>query len=643
MCFSVIMGLVLQIPQTSYPDLVRIAGNITIESSLTMGISTLLYVSRNWTNNGTFNRGTGTVTFNGGLGTSTITTGGTAAGKQFYNVIVNSNGASNIVNLAGSIQIWGDFLLASANQYNCNSYDMMVIGNFSHSGGQFNRGTGTVTLQGSGVLAGPSPTIFRNLVVNGGYTLTAPYITMMKTSGVGGDLNIGSGATLTAGSNNIFLEGNWTNLNTFNAGTGHVSFIGNATQEIKAGSSPFFKVIFNNTAAGSTDINISQPMSIQDSGTFLNGVAYYTATGALNYLNGALSNGGTATSFVNGPVSKTGANAFIYPLGKVSGASEIWAPLEISAPGTATDKFSCEYYFSNAPNNWDPTYMCNLSQLDHVSGVEYWNLNRVVGSSTPTVKLYWKNALRSGITNVSDLVVAHYEPCPTISDPNRWKPMATVASGTTGAGGTGTALGSGFTNYSPVTFGTRVNSNPLPVSILGFSADCIDGNIKLNWSTATETNNEYFTIERSADASNWNLLATVDGSGNSNFVRHYNAIDSRPLDEINYYRLSQTDFDGQTTRLKIISIGCVASQAAVDYFPNPFTNTLQIEALNLNATQATIKVSDLMGRCVLAKSLICTGASRELFQLDLSNLPKGMYVVEFKSESFSNISKIIKK
>jgi hypothetical protein len=617
--------------------------NITIESSLTMDVSTLLYVSRNWTNNGTFNRGTSTIVFNGGVGISTITTGGMGAGKQFYGVIVNSNGTSNIVNLAGSIQIWGGFLLTSALQFNCNSYDMLLVRDFTHMSGQFNRGTGTVTLQGAGAINGPAPTIFRNLVVNGTYTINAPYISMMKTSGVGGDLTIGSGGNFTAGANNIYLEGNWTNQNIFNAGTGHVNFVGNSTQEIKAGASAFYKVIFNNSGAGSSDFNISQPMSIQDSGTFLNGVAYYTGSGALNYLNGAVSNGGTAGSFVNGSVAKTGSNAFIFPVGKVSGASEIWAPLEISAPGNATDKFSAEYFFTSAPNNWDPADMCNLSQLDHVSGVEYWNLVRMIGSATPTVKLYWKDAQRSGITNVSDLVVAHYEHCPTISDPNRWKPMATVASGTTGAGGTGTALGSGFTNYSPVTFGTRVNSNPLPVSLLAFTAECKEGNVILNWSTASESNNDYFTLERSSDASNWEMLSVVDGAGNSNTVRNYATIDTHPLDAMNYYRLSQTDFDGQLSRLKIVSMACEEAQGAVAYFPNPFSSTLQIEIQNVAAGQAVLKISDLTGRCLISKTLICSGAARETYQLDLSNLPKGMYVVEFKTDSYTNIAKIIKE
>lgn len=456
-------------------------------------------------------------------------------------------------------------------------------------------------------------------------------------------LVIESGNTLImSGGRTLYVAGNWTNTGSFTAGDGRVTFFGSNNQGISAGGNSFYKVVFSNNMTGSSDINVMQPMNILDSATFVNGIVYFTATGAMNFANNAKSNGGTAGSFVNGTVAKTGANAFVFPVGKVSGATAIWAPLEISAPGSAADKFSCTYFFSSAPNNWAPADMCNVTQLDHTSGVEYWNLSRDFGSASPTVTLYWKNALRSGITNVADLVVAHYEPCPTISDPQRWKAMATVASGTTGASGTGTAVGSGFTNYSPITFGTKVNSNPLPVTLLDFSANCEAGSIALSWSTASETNNDYFTVERSSDATNWQVLTTTNGAGNSNSISAYRVVDNEPLDGRSYYRLSQTDYDGRSETFNMVSPNCEETLSSISYYPNPFNSKLSIQMLDLYAEQASITIFDITGRVMITKVLSANDIKNTFLILNLGELANGVYTIEYRSDAFYDTQKIVK-
>lgn len=83
----------------------------------------------------------------------------------------------------------------------------------------------------------------------------------------------------------------------------------------------------------------------------------------------------------------------------------------------------------------------------------------------------------------------------------------------------------------------------LPVSLVKFDAKLNDKKVDLTWSTASEINNSYFSIERSADGINFNLLGTVNGAGNSEVLKEYSFTDHYPLPGKNYYRLSQTNID----------------------------------------------------------------------------------------------------
>ncbi len=85
----------------------------------------------------------------------------------------------------------------------------------------------------------------------------------------------------------------------------------------------------------------------------------------------------------------------------------------------------------------------------------------------------------------------------------------------------------------------------LPIELLSFTPEIKPDRIKLNWTTGTEINNDYFTLERSRDMYGWEVLGFVPGAGNSSVPLSYSFSDLRPLDGLAYYRLKQTDFDGK--------------------------------------------------------------------------------------------------
>lgn len=94
----------------------------------------------------------------------------------------------------------------------------------------------------------------------------------------------------------------------------------------------------------------------------------------------------------------------------------------------------------------------------------------------------------------------------------------------------------------------------LPLKLISFTGSTEGQRNVLQWSTDSEVNSNYFTIQRSTDGLNWTDLLRVDGAGTSNDKAFYSAYDPEPAESINYYRLTQTDFNGHTEKFGIISI-----------------------------------------------------------------------------------------
>lgn len=95
---------------------------------------------------------------------------------------------------------------------------------------------------------------------------------------------------------------------------------------------------------------------------------------------------------------------------------------------------------------------------------------------------------------------------------------------------------------------------PLPVTLSSFQIKGINKLSLLTFSTASETNNDHFTIERSVDGRSFDAIGEIKGAGNSNEEKRYEFTDENPLAGINYYRIKQTDYDGQYSYSEIKSV-----------------------------------------------------------------------------------------
>lgn len=111
------------------------------------------------------------------------------------------------------------------------------------------------------------------------------------------------------------------------------------------------------------------------------------------------------------------------------------------------------------------------------------------------------------------------------------------------------------TSYNvDITSTCGLNCTPLPIELLSFTAKNINDKNVINWETASERDNDYFTIERSIDGYNWSVLSIIDGAGTTKITTKYEYIDYDYTNVVNYYRLKQTDFNGSSEYFNIVAI-----------------------------------------------------------------------------------------
>lgn len=154
--------------------------------------------------------------------------------------------------------------------------------------------------------------------------------------------------------------------------------------------------------------------------------------------------------------------------------------------------------------------------------------------------------------------------------------------------------------------------DPLPISLLSFNLTNNDNRVVINWSTATELNNDYFTIEHSTDGQYWDIVSNVSGAGTSNQIRDYELTDENPENGINYYRLKQTDFDGRFEYFapKVINLNNSKDDSKI---LNITANQNFIKVYFENTSEsARIMVVDIMGRIIYQKEVAGSNQPQEL-------------------------------
>ncbi len=183
-----------------------------------------------------------------------------------------------------------------------------------------------------------------------------------------------------------------------------------------------------------------------------------------------------------------------------------------------------------------------------------------------------------------------------------------------------------------VTF-ISTSSIVLPIDLLFFTGECNNNNIVLKWATASETNNEYFTVERSEDGSQWEAVGTVKSTGNSSITQNYSYTIGETSDKISYFRLKQTDLDGNFKYFNTIPVNnCNSNSAGLSIYPNPSNGRSLFGKINLKANEEySIIIFDAVGNVVLRST-----SSQPQFTVNFpQTLPSGVYFAKLSSASFS--------
>ncbi len=168
----------------------------------------------------------------------------------------------------------------------------------------------------------------------------------------------------------------------------------------------------------------------------------------------------------------------------------------------------------------------------------------------------------------------------------------------------------------------------LPVELLSFEGNCTEDGNELSWTTASENDNDYFTIERSLYAGDFEAIGKVSGAGTSNQIRNYAFTDPSGTEHNYYYRLKQTDFNGNFTYSFPINIKCLSHgiSGQIKVFPVPAIDEINCLFSEPLSAGATLIITDVLGKPYQSINVL-NDAETYAFPIDISNLPDGIYLV----------------
>jgi len=176
------------------------------------------------------------------------------------------------------------------------------------------------------------------------------------------------------------------------------------------------------------------------------------------------------------------------------------------------------------------------------------------------------------------------------------------------------------TGYYPCSFAT-----PLPIELVSFKGSCKENVVLFNWTTASESNNDYFTIERTQDTGKFVEIGTIEGANNSTESIDYSFTDNAPLNDISYYRLKQTDFDGNYSYSKLVNVDSDSKTSEINIYPNPNSGNFNVEGAKLNSN---FIIFSPLGREIYKSRINSINT-----EINLDKVSNGVYFIEISSES----------
>lgn len=196
--------------------------------------------------------------------------------------------------------------------------------------------------------------------------------------------------------------------------------------------------------------------------------------------------------------------------------------------------------------------------------------------------------------------------------------------------------GVNFQNGDRFTLGNIDSAIPLPIELISFTAELIQNEVLLQWATASEKNNHYFTIQRSQSAESWHDIKRIDGAGDSQIRLDYEIVDTMPLQGVSYYRLKQTDFDGAFTYSPVKRVQLDGEVYQLKAFPNPTKDKFTITT-GFELDKSNVKLVDLLGK----EMPIVLRAEGVFYEVKPQSLVPGVYILHVKKGFWAQSIKVI--
>jgi hypothetical protein len=455
----------------------------------------------------------------------------------------------------------------------------------------------------------------KKIILNSILALSGLYVHAQQAATNSGNLQVHAGGA-------IGVFGNFTNTSTaalvndgdvharanvindqasMTVGTGTLYLNGTASQTI-SGAQPFRT--YNLTSNNSAGIVISNNLHVSGVHTFTTGI--FTTSATPNYLvyeSGSSYSGGGDAAHVNGWVKKMGSTNFAFPIGNgtvrrmialnsLSGASEFNVRHLMSTPNTSQ--------FQDPIKNMDPN--------------EYWTINRVSGGSA-TVAMNWDNS-KVAFPNwfVSEVTTA------------RWNGSFWVDAGGTASGNvttTGTISSGSTSTFGNFSFGSK--AFPVPLTLISFNAVKESQHTKITWTTVSEQNVDYFSVERSDDGIRFYSIGQVPARNRSN-REDYSLFDNRAINGMAWYRLRSVDLDRKESMSRIVTVSSKTDGDILVLVTNPVKEKIVLRAgYELNGVYE-YHLHQAQGQQVKQGTLTIQGGG--LYEIATDKLTPGTYMLK---------------
>lgn len=447
--------------------------------------------------------------------------------------------------------------------------------------------------------------------------------------------------TTNINSSSVFENsGNWTNSSTVVASESSVvKFNGSDIQEVTTGSNglsnAFGNVVVEQTVItpiADNGIELQDNMVLQSASTLTltKGVVVIKDSDKKLIVNNSASaavSGNFSQSWIYGTsesrcfrrfLAEVNNEEYVFPVGTATNSNIA----VLNNRNLSSGSFYIDSYFKTLPTDINTNFADSLDEdtvhFTSVSETGIWVIkpNGTI-AGVYDLKLYYDNF---GLNGSLDYLFGIVKRPIGSMDGSSWSIPLSNSELIKLPVSSGYAYRKNISNFSE--FGIALGQSNLPIHLVSFNAVCDGNNVRLNWTTAAEINNQFFTIERSEDGVHFNAIAQIQGAGNSNRLVHYSIIDSLNPNNQTYYRISQTDFDGKTETFQPIYKSCANSEFVLSVYPNPFKDFIVVKANPL--INCSLQIFNALGSLVFDKKMEFYGESL----IDLNDLNPGVYLLK---------------